>query len=347
MFRAPKLTVLEMSLLAIIIALVALRFVALENDPPLYFVGHGQAMLTDPYHLSHHARNSVLFDDSHPFDIHRWDSFKNSLISGASYLSFNLFGVSRVSANFTAAALQLAGLALFTLALVRTRGKREGLITGVFLGVNNLLFFYGRLPFLECGLIFLAGLLFYLITTRVQLPLWQIIIGVTIAFAALAGKLFGALLLAPALLTLLYIYRKNVIMPALRLVGGAIGGGLLYALVFYGGDMGTVLSYYSEQTVGMYGAPPGLQGITKFFTMAMTYGGECGLYRYQPFVLLAVGFGLLFIIFTAPRRVKFEERFIPVVFCASWLVVGIVALSPFFYRPMRYSLLPLFRYHYR
>lgn len=335
LLKRPKL---ELGLLALILLLVALRFVALERDPPLYFVGHGQAMLTDPYHLTHHARNSALFEDSHPFDIHRWDSFKHSLISATAYVTFAMFGVSREVANLSATLLQLGGLVFFVLGLAQVRGTREALIAGLFLSANNLLFFYGRLPFLESGLIFLSGFLAFLMFTRAERGRWQFVAGGTVALAALAGKLFGALLLAPALLTLWYIYRKNVLIPGLRLIGGAIAGGALYALVFYGGNMGSVFSYYSEQTVGMYGAPPGLHSVSSFFKMLLTYGGESGFYEYQPLLLLVVGAGLLFVVFTAPERLKFDTRFVPVFFCASWLLVGIVAMSPFFYRPLRYSL---------
>ena len=73
--------ILKYLALIIICGMVLLHFVSLENDPPLYYVGHGQSLLTDPYHLTHSARNEVLFDDWNLYEYHRWDVFKNSLIS--------------------------------------------------------------------------------------------------------------------------------------------------------------------------------------------------------------------------------------------------------------------------
>ena len=95
----------------IIIAAMALlfivRFLKLQIDPPYFFYGFSQAHLTDPYHITFFARNAVLFDNWNPFDYHRWDIFKFSLVSGFSYLLFSLFGVSRITANLSALILNL------------------------------------------------------------------------------------------------------------------------------------------------------------------------------------------------------------------------------------------------
>ena len=101
----------------VIIGFLILKFVNLDSDPPLFHVGHGQAQLTDPYHLTHFARNAENFNDWNPFDFHRWDIFKNSLVSGVSFLIFSLFGVSRLTANLSAVLLNVGGLYLFLLGL--------------------------------------------------------------------------------------------------------------------------------------------------------------------------------------------------------------------------------------
>ena len=88
--------------IAILILLVVVRFFGLSDDPPLYYSGYGHTLLTDPYHLTFAARSKVLFGEWNPFDYHRWDVFRNSLISGAAYLVFLAFGVSRVTANIAA-----------------------------------------------------------------------------------------------------------------------------------------------------------------------------------------------------------------------------------------------------
>jgi len=137
--------------IAIIFGMILLHFLYLENDPPLYFVMHGQSLLTDPYHLTHAARNEVLFDNSNLFDYFRWDVFKNSLISGMSYPVFSLFDVSRVTANFTAVVLHLSGLLLFIFGLNICRNQKEVLFTSIFLLLNAVLFFYAVCHTLKTG----------------------------------------------------------------------------------------------------------------------------------------------------------------------------------------------------
>lgn len=336
------------ALLVLALLLVGLRFITLDTDPPLYFIGHGQALLTDPYHLTHHARASSLYDESHPFGVHRWDSFKNSLVSGVSYLVFAIFGVSRISANFAGALLSVTGLLLFLLALFHHRSPGETIIAGALLGLNSLLLFYGRVPMLENGLIFLSGALFYVFLTYGRTLAGQITSGILISLAALAGKLFGALLLAPVALTLLYIYRSRALIPlAWTMLGVAVGAGG-YALVFYGGDMSLALSYYSEQTVGMYGYPPGFTSIGNFFRMLLIYGGESGLTGYIPFWFTLTVIAVICLSLSAPKNLRHKNtgeedpldmnRMIPVVFCFVWFAAGMAGLSPFYYRPLRYAL---------
>ncbi len=134
-----------------------LRFLEPGIDPPPFYTGHGQAELTDPYNLTYFSRNAVLYHDWDPLNFHRWDIFKNSLISGFSFLIFSLLGVSRTIANLSAIFLNISGLFLFLWGLSSYWDKRKIVLTAVLLLLNSTLFFYGRLPFLENGLIFLFG----------------------------------------------------------------------------------------------------------------------------------------------------------------------------------------------
>ncbi|RKX30807.1 MAG: hypothetical protein DRP46_04695, partial [Candidatus Zixiibacteriota bacterium] len=139
-------------LIVLIIFLAVIRFAFLDIDPPYFFAGYTQAHLTDPYHLAFAARNAVLFDDWNPFDYHRWDIFKYSLISGVSYIIFSVFGVSRVTANISGLLLNMGGLFLFIMSFTGYRTLRERGILTLLLLINGMLIFYGRLPFLENGL---------------------------------------------------------------------------------------------------------------------------------------------------------------------------------------------------
>ena len=90
--------------------------------------------------------------------------------------------------------------------------------------LNNTLFLYGRLPFLETGLIFLSGLLFFLFMRYHDRWWGQVLCGVLVALAALAGKLFGAILILPVLLALVYRFRKKVTLPIALALGGCLVG---------------------------------------------------------------------------------------------------------------------------
>jgi hypothetical protein len=162
--RRPRLTISRRffiyASLALIALLCLLRFVNLDADPPHFFKGFSQADLTDPYHLTFAARNAALFGDWNLFDFHRWDVFRNSLVSGVAYIIFSLAGVSRIAANIAALALNLGGVLFFFLGMRGLRPVREILTALLLLLSSAVFFFHSRLPFLENGLIFLCGLLF-------------------------------------------------------------------------------------------------------------------------------------------------------------------------------------------
>jgi 4-amino-4-deoxy-L-arabinose transferase-like glycosyltransferase len=315
-----------------------LKFVQLNADPPLFYVGHGQAQLTDPYHLTHFARNAVLFGDSNPFDYHRWDIFKYSVASAASYLTFSLFDVSRFTANLSAVFLNLCGLLLLLLAFGSRWDWQKILFTGLILFLNSTLFFFGRYPFLENGLIFLSGLLFFIFIRFYDRPWGQILTGILIALAALSGKLFGLILLGPVVLVYIYMYRKKVIFPVILTLGSMIISGVLFLLITFGTNFSLVLNYYNEQTVGMYGTPPGFSSVFNFIKMLFTYGGESGLYQYTPFLVILTAVGIILTLLTLPTKGRYKEEHILIIFLVGWLISGILGLMPFQYRPLRYGL---------
>ncbi len=324
--------------LILILGLTLLHFVSLENDPPLFYVGHGQSLLTDPYHLTHAARNEILYDNWNLYDYDRWDVFKNSLISGASYLIFSAFDVSRVTANVAAIVLHLTGLLLFILSLYRFRGTKEAIFTALFLLINAMLFYYGRLPYLENGLIFLSSLTFFIFVKYYNKIWGQALTGGLIALAALAGKLFGLILIAPVLLVLIYRYRSKLLLPVMTVCGGLIVSAFLYIFAFYSENLAVLNNYYAEQTTGMYGSPPGLSSLTNFFKMLIIYGGESGIVEFAPFIILSIILSLIITAFAIPFTGKFNKELLPIIFCVGWLLAGIAGLMPFYYRPIRYVL---------
>ncbi len=326
------------SAMVALLLLVAVRFVALETDPPFFYIGHGQSQLTDTYQSTLSARNAVVYGSWNPYGFHRWDVFKHSVVSGMAYLFFNVFGVSRVTANLASLTLQLIGFLFFLLGMMSLRDKWEVIVTALILLLNSTLFFYGRMPYLENGLIFFAGLLFF-VQMRFSERLWgQLLTGFLVALAGLAGKLFGLLLAGPVLVVTVYQYRSKLLKPLFYIAVGFIVGALSYLYLFYGGDISLLRSYYAEQAVGMYGPPPGLQSINYFFLMLFTYGGESGLWEYIPFLFLLVVGSMLITLLKGEYVGPFKKENLPIVFCFGGLLLGILGLSPHYYRPMRYSL---------
>ena len=54
---------IKYAVLGILSLLLVVRVSKLSNDPPLFYLGHGEALLTDPYHLTFSARSAIHFDD--------------------------------------------------------------------------------------------------------------------------------------------------------------------------------------------------------------------------------------------------------------------------------------------
>ncbi len=324
--------------LAVIVVLLGLRFVLLEIDPPYFFARFTQAHLTDPYHLTFAARNAVLFGDWHPFEYHRWDVFAYSLVSGVSWLLFSMFGVSRITANLAGVLLSVGGMLFFILGLNGYRRRREIAVSAMILLLSSMLFFYGRLPFLETGLIFLAGLTFF-VFMRYHRRWWgQALSGFLVMIAALAGKLFGLIILAPVVATLLYVYRRQALKPILLAIGGAVTAIVLYASLFYGGDLSVMTAYYTEQTTGMYGAPRGLVSPLGFIVQLITFGSDNGLLTFSPFLATLTILGLGVLPFTLPSYSEKNRSHLPLLFAAFWIIAGVLGLMPFNYRPLRYTL---------
>ena len=136
--RASSNAIMIGSGFLVIILGLGVRFLWLGIDPPLFFTGQGQALLTDPYNITYFARNRILFGSWDIFDYDRWVVFKYSLMSGFSYLTFLLGGVSRITANLSAVLLSLAGIVLFIFA-PRKLSSAARLILSVLLLSNMML----------------------------------------------------------------------------------------------------------------------------------------------------------------------------------------------------------------
>lgn len=323
--------------LGVIATAMVLRLIFLSSDPPYFFAGTGQDLLTDPYNVTSFARNKILFGSWDIFNYPRWIFFKYSLSSAASYIFFLIGGVSRTTANLSAILLNLTGLSLFSLGMLR-ESKKSGLITMLLLVTNMTMFVYGRFPFLENGLIFLCGLLFY-IFTRYHYRNWGFILSAILAaLCALSGKVFGIVMIIPVSMVLLSERNNAPYKRTLLFLGATFLSIILFALIFYGREIGTVYSYITEQTIGMYGTPNWVVSPMTFFTQIFSLNRELRLFFAAPLL-----FSLLFLYFcgllTLPSN-KIKIIFSNQVFLFNivWLVSGFLLLMIFNYQPLRYQL---------
>jgi len=72
MSKLPQNRLLFSATVVFIIGLL-MRFFLFDSDPPLFFTGMGQDLLTDPYNFVHYARSDYLFGLGDLFDYPRSD----------------------------------------------------------------------------------------------------------------------------------------------------------------------------------------------------------------------------------------------------------------------------------
>ncbi|UCD93791.1 MAG: hypothetical protein JSU69_08450 [Candidatus Zixiibacteriota bacterium] len=326
----------------VIILGLAVRFIWLGIDPPLFFTGQGQALLTDPYNITYFARNKILFGSWDIFEYDRWIVFKYSLMSGFSYITFLLGGVSRITANLSAVILSLAGIVLFIFAHQRLSSAAR-LILSVLLLSNMMLIVYGRYPFLENGLIFLCGLTSFLFVKYYRQRWMLILSGLLTALCVLSGKMFGVVMLVPVLAIILADDRQKFFRRGAFVVISLAVSLVIISLLYYGGQVGMVISYVKEQTVGMYGTPVSLTSPVKLAEKMFTFGGQSKLFFFSPFLLVMLFLSLSGLILSARSRRLIKENKL-LLFNLSWFLAGLLLLMMFNYRPLRYQvflLLPL------
>jgi len=326
-----------------IIAIVALvpgiilRFYDLNIDPPQFFSRISRALLTDPYNLTYFARNKVLFGQWDIFDYPRWIAFKYSLSSASGYLFFNLFGVSRVVANLSAIFLNLGGLALFLFGLKR-ESLKSAVVAALVLIPCMVLAVYGRFPFLENGLIFLCGLLFFVFTRYYPKPWVLFFSGLMIALSMLSGKMFGIVMIVPMALVILVENREKFWKEIGVLISSWLVSLIFLALLYYGENVGTVFTYLQEQTVGMYGTPEALTSPLRLLENLFTFGSAAKLYYFLPFVTFLLFMACLSLILRSGHTDKWLKNNRQILFCIGWLVAGYLFLMFPNYRPLRYQL---------
>ncbi len=346
------------ALLAVLAVGLFVRLTHLEADPPNHFKGLGMDLMTDPYHITHFARNQVLFGEWDPYHETRWTAFRVSLMSVFAWLVFLISGVSRYTANLSAVLLHIGAGLLFVIGILRhygsgvkpdTVGPHGGvalrpavaaIVTGGLLATSHILLVFGREPFLENGLLFLAALAFF-VTVTAKDTLWgAIVVGALAPLCALAGKLFGAVMVAPIFVTLFLCADRRWRQFAVAGASAVITVALWYIFVI-GENAAQYHGYLFEQSYGLYGAPPGLSSLKGALAMFLSYGGEARIFRFEfifPSLLLATALVLV----ARNRQKGFFGQNAALVFVVVWAIAAWCGLAPFRYRPVRYAMFVIF-----
>lgn len=302
----------------------------LKADPPAVFAEGSQDFTTDGAYLTLHARNAILTGSSDPFGFEHWIPFKVSLVSGLSYLMFLLFGVSRNIANLGGIILNLGALIIFVIALRKYLSDRGLLIAAFFLAANFVLWLYGRLPFSENAMLFMAALAFLVFTYWFDRLPGKAAVGILISLCGLLGKSFGFLLVVGPLVTILASSSRNrfrdasaLVVPFLLIILGFV------VLVYRGQEF---LSFLWEHGAGEHGAPHGFASVGGYFENLISFA-RTGLHKYTP-VLSLLAWSMVLLLVVGDKIDDRSRRL--TTFMLSWLAVWLLVLSPFNYRPLRY-----------
>ena len=330
-----------------------LRLYELSADPPNHFANLGQALLTDPYHITAHARNKVLFGQWEPFGYERWVAFKVSLVSALAYVVFSLSEVSRYTANLTAVILNLCGAVFLAAGIYRSSSNDNdrnnlafsALVAGALLALSHPLVVYGRAPFLENGLLALAGAAFYVTVVHGRTIKGAALAGALVALCPLAGKMFGVLLLFPAALTLALSGGQWTKRVGAFAASAALTAALWYVFVL-SDQTAAYHAYLNEQSFGLYGTPPGLISLETFVVLLVTYGAEFRLFRFEALLPALAFVGILSFTFKHKAEIwknncVFWKDRPALTFLVLWVAASWLGLMVFHYRPMRYSLFVL------
>ncbi len=321
-------------IILIVAALIICRFINLNLDPPPYFISDGRGLLTDPYNVTYHARDAVAFNGAEMLQYPRWIAFKYSLASLASYISFSLLDVSRFSANLSAVILSTLGLLLFIWGQVKV-SRASALIAAALLFPNLLLFIYSRFPMLENGLIFFSGLTYYTVMHHGDKKFTPYLMGLLIAQAAVMGKLFGIILIIPALL----VYfadseNRRRAMPAL--IGSLTLFLIIVPLLLFRENIGFYFKYLAEQSMGIHGTPTVFKEPWEIIKSLMTFGIESRHFQFMPFLLTLLAISLTLYSLRGKGENKPGRQ--ACLFNLVWLVAGYILLSIPNYRPLRYQI---------
>jgi 4-amino-4-deoxy-L-arabinose transferase-like glycosyltransferase len=359
LWRSPAACIL---LPLMIISLgIFLRCFCLSADPPLD-LSWSQDINTDPDQYTSFARSKALWGS--------WDLFGhnlvlclNSALTLFSFLFFKLLGVGRWQANFVAASLSSATLLFFYLAIRKGKDQKTALLATFFLSVNYILVMYSRSTFAEVQVVFFLVLGIYLLILGWKRSWLLIFSGACFASAVFFGKVLAVFML-PVCLGVVVIgaldqfssdHRKIKFSPLLFFAAGFLAVVLPWFFMIYSPSAASISGFVSGVSVEMYGSPRAFGSIFDFVQSVFSFGevtrvfsgGEYSmgtdLFFRMPFLFILSCVFLLTFLF---KMFKAKGTFDNLKSCSKlefffglWLVVGVLALMIWNYRPLRYQIL--------
>lgn len=321
-----------------------------------------QDINTDPDQYTSFARSKALFGT--------WDLFGrnlvlalNSALTLFSFLFFKVLGVGRWQANLVAAALGSLTLVFFYLAIKEGKDRKTALLATFFLGINYILVMYGRSTFAEVSVIFFIALGVYFFVLGMGKGWLLILSGACFAVSVFFGKMLTMFILPVSLaVVVLRALEKSPekhprirFSPVLFFAAGSSCVALLWLFLIYSPFSQSVSQFVSGMSVGLYGSPRAFGSVSDFIYSLFSFGGVTqvfanreyslgtDLFYRMPFVfVLSLLFllGFFFKIFKVKSISKNLQSCSRLeLFFALWLVLGILALMPWNYRPLRYQVL--------
>lgn len=322
----------------LLVLIVAFWVTDLDADPPMYFSGLSQSLSTDPANLVFHARNHILFGAWDPYDYGRWTVFQHSLVSFVGWFWMSLTEPSLANGNMAGMLLTLGGLLLLVIVLWRRHSPWTLSALILFFGLNSVLYVYGRLSYLETGVIFLAAFTFlaYVLWGK---KIWGLALAGALAAATmLLGKLFGTLLLPVILLAVWSESPPDKWRRMMVAVGGFAVTAILLIIVLYAGEWRAAFGYVAEQSYGLRGFPEALTSPLLFIEKIITYGVVNRIYERSPDLLFMLVISGVLLAFFWGQGGKLRELPRTAVFALWWIVVCWLGFSLLNYSPTRYAL---------
>jgi tetratricopeptide (TPR) repeat protein len=345
---------------------VLLRFLFLSAD--LTAVSWSQDLTTDGPQYTLFARTKILTGQLDPFGHYRFPLWVYSAYTFIGYIFFKLLGLGRFQANMISVTLNILTLFLFYFALKKALGWSKAILSTFFLSINFVLIVYSRNTFAEISTIFFLVLSLFFLTFGWEKKWLLPLAGASQALAIFFGKMLAMFILGASFLVfVLAVFaskagesekeaapsKASKYLPLIFFASGFLLVFFTWYLAIYHPATKNIAGYLKEMSVGLYGSPEGLQSFKNFIYWLFTFGGVNQVFRSEPYLIgteffykmpVVFFFAFIFILSFLKKLFSAKGSFLKKIsplelFLVLWLLLGILSLFPWNYRPLRYQVL--------